>query len=180
MKSIVLAVADGKAQQVIDAIPGLELLPVEPPFCQRRLTYDRNGMVINLLVQPLRQNVTLPWTSAGTSGDWDIFQLTADPGSVDVGGEMVRDDADGQWVRRAYRKLRRLSDANPTFLRGPWTFAKLRANWPDKAAQLLDGDEDNPSQVVVLAGSTKTAADAWEYDPTQQEIDEDTDWTPQE
>lgn len=176
MKTIVLAIADGKAQQVINAIPGLALLPIEHPYCQRRLTYQRNGKLIVLLVNPLRLNVSLPWQSAGNSGDWDIVQLTGDPGSV--GDDATEDDSGGQWVRRAYRKLRRLSDANPTYLRGPWTMQQLRDQYPAKAAELLDGDEESPSPVCLLAGSTREAAEVWEYSPTQQEIDNDTDWTP--
>jgi hypothetical protein len=174
MKSIVLAVAEGRAQQVIDAIPGLELLPVEPPYCQRRLTYQRGEMLIVLLVNTLPQGITLPWSSSAPSGDWDLYQLTADPGSVDIGGAMTADDADGQWVRRAYRKLRRLSDANPGNLRGPWTLKQLRDDYPVKAAEILDDEERT---VCMLASSTREQAEAWEYSPTQQEIDEDTDWS---
>jgi len=186
MKSCILAVADGKAQQVLDQL-GLQYVPPGhpdwPQWSLPHLLYERAGVAINCIVRRLAGNVTLPWTSASTSGLWDVFLLVADPGSLGPGA--VADDADGQWITRAYRRLRRAADAHPTYLRGPWTPQHLWELYPVKARALLNRytDEDGNEQVgdeptfPLLAGARHDAALAWDYRPTQDEIDGDTDWS---
>ena len=181
MKSCILAVAVGKAALVINSIPGLSFRPPGHPYCHPHLLYERDGVQLNLLVMPLRQNVALPWQSASTSGKWDLFMLVADPGSV--GTEAVDNDGGWRWITRAFRKLRRVSASHPTYLRGPWSIAQLVEAYPDKVATLLKGVVDEQGELQpgtewsfpLLAGSSHDGAVGWDYRPTQEEIDDDTD-----
>lgn len=177
----ILAVADGKAKQVIDSL-NLELVLPIHPFVNKRIRYERNRITIECIVFNLAQNISLPWQSAGASGDWDIFLLVADPGAL--GSAAVADDGGYRWLTRIFRKLRQLSDIHPTYLRGPWSLQQLIDNYPAKAEQLfktdvLDENEQPTGERVwnipMLAGDSITSLLAIDYRPSQQEIDEDID-----
>lgn len=182
----ILAVADGKAAQVINNIPGLEYVsPDGQRFQHPRLNYERAGVVIELIVQRVANNVTLPWTSAATSGKWDVYLLTADPGAC--GREAVKDDGGWRWLTRAFRRLRQLSADHPTYMRGPWSLAHLLEAYPAKAAELLKTEvldaEGNPTGELawsfpLLAGDTPAGLLAVDYRPTQEDIDGDIDADP--
>lgn len=185
--SAIIAIADGKAAQILNTIPGLSYIPEGHPHGPPRLRYERAGKQIEVMLMQAEgwNNVTLPWTSAGTSGKWDIYLLVAEPGSI--GRPAVDDDAGYLWLTRAFRKLEALAAANPTYLRGPWSLAKLIEAYPAKAQELLqepvlDAEGEPTGQFVwrfpTLAGDTFEGFLAVDYRPSQADIDGDVDPDP--
>jgi hypothetical protein len=159
----ILAVADGQAQQVIDAVPGLGL-DTSPQRAHPHLFYQRNGDTYDLIVVPLAQGVTLAQASNAPGGLWDLFVLVADSRDIP--------DAHHRWLARTWRYLIRRQQADPGWLLGPWSAAYVAETWPALAAQCLAGG------VPLLAGDAQEDAAGWDYRPSQADTDADTDWSP--
>ena len=176
MKSIILAIATGKLEHVIKDISGLSWRKPSHPYIHPRLVVQRKGKRMEFIAQRLAASLH-QW-----SGEWDMWQLTPDPGSI--GNDAVADDAGSMWATRAYRWLHRAVAKHPALLHGPWSPRVMIDKSPSLADAVLKTEETdidgNPTgkrrwAVPLLAGARQDDVLAWDYDPSDKEIADDTD-----
>lgn len=175
MKSILLAVK-GNAENVLGALKNITWRKPSHPYVEVHLFVEHKGKQINLLMQPLPKTKL-----TGLIGDWMVYQLIADPGSI--GPEATKDNDEGQWITRSYRVLKKLAD--DINLSGPWTIDHFEEDHPEAISVVLMGTIDDTGKAIpgvtdsfpLLVGSTYSNAREFSYRPTQREIDDDIDWT---